>query len=91
MTPNWTWADYDVGRKNYPTKGEDTAELLQDRTASALLNKAQRLGVSHNTTLLEEEKELLKQYGSTLGTAMIFLLPKRTVFEVKDALACLKD
>lgn len=91
MTPNWTWADYDVVRKNYPSKGEATAELLEDRTASALLNKAQRLGVSHNTTLLEEEKELLAQYGNVLGTAMVFLLPKRTVFEVKEALECLRE
>ena len=91
MTPNWTWADYDTVRKNYPSKGEATLELLTDRTPSALLNKAQRLGVSHSTTLLEEEKELLNMYGKALGTAMVFLMPKRTVFEVKEALSCLKD
>lgn len=91
MTPNWTWADYDIVRKNYPSKGEATVELLQERTSSALLNKAQRLGVSHNEALLEEEKELIKVYGAALGTALVFLMPKRTVFEVKEALSCLRE
>ena len=91
MTPNWTWADYDIVRKNFPSKGECTADLLQDRTLSALLNKASRLGVKYCPNLLEEEKELINLYGDVLGSAVVFLMPKRTVFEVKEALLCLRD
>lgn len=86
MSQNWTWNDYDIVRKNYPLIGDATVDLLEDRTVSALQTKAQRLGVSFKQPLSENECELLSKYGSTLNTALIFLMPNRSVVEIEEAL-----
>lgn len=91
MSQNWTWSDYDILRKGYPKHREEVYAKLKDRSAETIDAKAARLNVDHDNNLREEENKLLKEYGDVLGAAVVFLVPDRTVYEVKDALQCLKN
>ena len=91
MSQNWTWSDYDVIRKEYAKDKSNVYSKLKDRSPEAIDDRAVRINVKHDSSLREEETKLLEEYGDVLGSAIVFLMPDRTVYEVKEALQCLKS
>lgn len=66
----------------YSIKGDDITEDLNNRSHAVTSLKAQRMGIDKPKPLTRDEQRLLKTYGSTLGEAMVFLLPGHSPLEV---------
>ncbi len=56
-------------------------------TKSSLFNEAGKLAMYPKGEFTCEETRILKQYGKTLGNAVVFLLENRTIPEVEKELA----
>lgn len=86
MSKNWTWNDYDIIYNKYPEFGKDVKYFIKDRSPSALQSKAEKLGVSYNVPFTNSELALVAKYKNDLGDALIFLLPDRTVNELREVM-----
>jgi hypothetical protein len=86
MSQNWTWEDYDTLRKEYPRLGNDIVNVIPNRSLATIKNKAEKLHTYNYPIVSAEERKLVDTYGNALGTAMIFLLPSRTVYEIEEML-----
>lgn len=82
----WTWGEYDLIRKEYPSMGTDLVTKLEGRSVDTLTQKADRLEVNTDRPFTETERALAEQYGKSLGTALMFLMPDRTPYEVAELL-----
>lgn len=78
----WTWQEYDLIRKKFPDIGTELLSELPGRSIDTLLQKAGRLEVNTDCPFTDEEKALADKYGMTLGTALVFVMPSRTPYEV---------
>lgn len=86
MQNNWTWAELETVRKNFPYKGPETHKLLNDRGLAVTFEKASALHTQLHNEYSAEEKRLARLYGPTIGTALVFFMPHRTVYEVEELL-----
>lgn len=88
---NWTLNELCTVYTDYPKQGPlDVASKL-GRTVSGVVEKAQCLGVEYNKKFTEEEIKLAQNYGATLGSALLFLLPKRSIPEIGELITCAKE
>lgn len=86
MARNWTWKDYDIIRNRYPIEGIKIATEFPGSALDTIRSRAVRIDAGPPHQFTAEEKELVQRYGSTLGTAMIFLIPERTPVEIQQFL-----
>ncbi|MCM1234395.1 MAG: hypothetical protein NC489_30205 [Ruminococcus flavefaciens] len=86
MTRNWSWNDYDVIRNNYPIEGVKVTERFPGSTFETVRSRALKIGAGAPLPFTDREIELAKKYGSTLGSALIFLMPERTPVEIAELL-----
>lgn len=84
----WSWDDYDVLRSKYPIEGIAVADRFPGSSADTIRTRALMIGANAAIDFTAEEKEIAKRFGSTLGTALIFLMPERTPVEVEKLLQC---
>lgn len=89
-TSQWTMQEYDFLYKNYNTKGADFVAEHLDRSVSSVNSKAEKMGLNGPCDFKKYELDLASSYGKTLGTALTFLLPKRTSGEVLELIECVK-
>lgn len=82
----WTWEDYDTLRNKYPDMGRDIQQLFPDVSMENILKRVERLNTHLHTPYTDEEKRIAKEYGPALGTALIFLIPGRTLGEITELL-----
>lgn len=87
----WTYADLDMLYKEYAYS--DTEELAKkmNRTVQSVESKALHLNLYKSVSFTNTEKKTAEMFGKELGTALIFLMPDRTVTEVEVLLSCEKD
>lgn len=90
MADAWTWQEYDTIRTRYPKEGADIVKDLNNRSVVAVKNRALKMYTSECLPFNEEELKYAKKFGSTLGTALIFLFPDRSPVEIEDLLKCVK-
>lgn len=84
----YTYEEYDYIYNHYNTDGATAVAEQLDRSVPSIENKAAKLGLVNKGVFTTNELQLAKKYGSTLGDAMIFLLPERTVPEIREMIAC---
>lgn len=87
---NWSLQEYSVVYNEYPFTGPVPIADKLNRTVNSVVGKAIKLGVEMPKPFTSEEKVIASTYGKSLGTALIFLLPNRTVIEVSELLKCVK-
>lgn len=85
---NWSLQEYTVVYNEYPFSGPVPIADKLNRTVNSVVGKAIKLGVEMPKEFTPEEKHLAEVYGKQLGSALIFLLPNRTVVEVGELLKC---
>lgn len=86
MMRNWTWEDYAVIRNNYPVEGMKIAKRFPGSTMDTIRSRAIRVNTGAPVPFTQEEIELAKRFGSTLGSALIFLMPERAPVEIQQLL-----
>ena len=84
----WTFQEYDYLYKNYNKIGAIECAKHLHRTLTQVMNKAERLELTPQGEFKQHELDFASTYGKCLGGAMIFLLPKRTSYEVKELIEC---
>lgn len=84
----WTFADYDYLYKHYNTDGADKCALALNRSPAAITAKAMKLNLRPQGEFKEAELKQVKSYGKVLGTAMMFIIPYRTSYEIKEMMTC---
>lgn len=89
MNNNWTWEDYATLRNCYPSMGADITTVIEGRSLVNIEARAEKLNTHIKKPFTDNEKHLAKYYKSTLGTALIFLLPDRSPSEIKELLECI--
>lgn len=87
----WTFEELDVIYKSYNTDGAEKVAERLGRSISTVHNKADKLGLLPQGEFKKYELDLASTYGKTLGSAMIFLLPRRTTNEVVELIRCKHD
>ena len=88
MSQLWSWTEYDIVRKGYPSAGEELVNDLDSRSVRQLQEKAHKLLVEYNVPFTEKELSLARKYGQSLKGALIFLVPNRAPVEVEELLRC---
>ena len=86
----YTYEEYDYIYKHYNTDGAEAISQCLERSVPSIENKANKLGLSPKGVFTTNELQLAQKYGSTLGDAMVFILPDRTVPEIQELVACTK-
>ena len=84
----YTYEEYDYIYNHYNTDGAAAVAEQLDRSVPSIENKAAKLGLVNKGVFTANELQLAKKYGNTLGDAMVFLLPERTVPEIREMIAC---
>lgn len=84
----YTIDEYDYIYKHYNEEGAEAVGEALNRSASSVESKAQKLGLVPHNSFTDEELSLAKEYNKTLGTALIFLFPYRTVSEIEELIKC---
>lgn len=82
----WTWNDYDTLRKQYPVMGIGITKLFPNVSIENIQKRTERLNTFVHTPFTDEEKQLAKEYGPTLGSALMFVIPNRTPDELAELL-----
>lgn len=90
QSTSWKWPDYSYLHRHYPSDGAKKVSVQLGKSLSNVENKAEKLNLNEQVPFSEEELKTASTYGKTLGTALIFLLPHRTQYEVKELLECVK-
>ncbi len=86
MERSWTWKDYDLIRTRYPLEGISIAKEFPGSAKDTVRSRAVRIDAGPPHQFTEAEMDLVQRYGSTLGTALIFLIPDRTPAEIEQFL-----
>ena len=87
---SWTWADYDYLYNHYALEDSvDTAKNL-NRAVLNIESKANKLGLTKYQPPTDEELKSSSYFGKVLGSAMIFLLPNRSLPELEVLMSCKK-
>lgn len=84
----WTFQDYDYLYKHYNTDGAVACADVLHRSVDHVEAKAEKMSLIPQGAFKQYELDLASTYGKTLGGAMIFLLPHRTTYEVKELIEC---
>lgn len=85
MTPKpkiWTFPEFKVLMEVYPIDPKRAISLLPERTPTSIRSKAMQLGILACAPITPEELSIFERYGKSLGTAILVLLPNRTLSEV---------
>lgn len=85
---DWTWDDYEYLYNNYniiPT--QEIAEHL-DRSVSSVTSHAEKLGLLPISSFDKKDISCAARYGSQLGTALVFLLPRYSTAKMEELLRC---
>lgn len=88
LTQFWTWDEYNIIRNKYPFEATDIAKDLPERSVRQIRDKAEQLNTFVKQPFTAEELKLAKNYGQSLGSALMFLMPNRAPVEVKELLGC---
>lgn len=86
----WRWEDYAYMYKHYPFDGR---RAVAEQLGSSVTNtsaKADKLGLHEPMPFTSEETKFAHAYGRKLGTALMFLMPTRTSYEVEELLRCVR-
>lgn len=81
-----SFEDYMTVYDEYPKIGVSVAKKLHNPTNASATNKAHKLGVHYNKPLTDEEMQVVKQFGRSLGDGVSLLLPGRTACEMHSLL-----
>lgn len=84
----WSIKDYQYLHEHYNMDGADRCAVALGRSPSAVSAKASKLLLDPQGEFTDEEIRLAKSYGNFLGTALIFIMPNRTHFEIEALLQC---
>lgn len=79
---HWTKDEDQILINHYPIEGTEVIKKLPGRTANAIKNRAQSLGIIHRREMFgwtEEELNILKQYYPIEGKRVVSRLPGRTL------------
>ena len=84
----WTYEELDVLYNNYAKiPVTDLADKL-GRTVQSIESKAIKMHLHKATPFTNTERHYAKTCGKELGTALMFLMPDRSVSEVEVLLSC---
>lgn len=82
----WDYKNIDYLYNNY-SLGDDASICKElDVTKTAISAEVEKLHLRRCGRFTEEELNTAERYGSSLGTALIFLMPQRSVPEVRQLL-----
>ena len=84
---SWSPQECELILKTYSIKGEAILPELNHRSSTVTSIKAGRMGIQGPRPLSAEENQLIERYADTLGDAMCFLLPGRSLEEVSKLCA----
>lgn len=84
----YTFEDYDYIYRHYNVDGAESVAAALNRSVQSVNAKAVKMNLVGAKEFTQQEKEYVRNYGKVLGTALVFLMPGRTSFEVKEMLAC---
>lgn len=87
----WTIQDYDYIYKHYNTDGPKACAEALGKLPNLVNIKAQNLDIRYRTEFTTDELKMCRQYSSIMGTALIFLMPNRTVEDIKEMIKCSKE
>lgn len=85
---DWTWDDYEYLYRNYnivPVK--EIAKKL-DRSVSSVISHAEKLLLVPKSEFSKSDLALARNYGSQLGTALVFMLPEYSTPKVEELIQC---
>ena len=84
----YTFEDYDYIYRHYNVDGAESVAAVLNRSVQSVNAKAVKMNLVGAKELTQQEKEYARNYGKVLGTALVFLMPGSTSFEIKEMLAC---
>lgn len=84
----WTFSEIDYLYKHYNTDGACKVSDELSRSEPSVRNKAEKLCLKRSGSFTQAELAYASSYGKVLGTALTFLLPHRTSYEVKELIKC---
>lgn len=87
----WNYRDYHYVYRNYPKESLESISCELGRSPVTVKAKALKLGVKACGPFTDEEKKLARTYGKALGSALMFLLPHRTSYEIEELLQCVQS
>lgn len=87
----WTYEELDTLYNEYYTSPiKDLAEKL-NRTVQSVESKAMKMYLRKDTNFTSHEMSVAKTFGSTLGSATMFLLPECSVPELGVLFKCVEN
>ena len=90
-TTPYTFDDYDYIYKHFNQDGPVSVAQHLGRSVASVTNRSTKLNLLSQGAPTAEELKYCRNYGKTLGTALMFLMPNRTTVEIEEMLACLKS
>lgn len=88
---SWTIQDYDYLYKHYCSDGPKACANHLGVPVGLVKIKAKQLGIFFKRKATKEEIHLCKCYSTALGSALIFLMPDRSVSEIEEMVQCSKE
>lgn len=87
----YSYSEYDYIYKNYNNKGAVGVSEDLKRSAASVEARAQKLGLIPHGEFTKEELGYAEEYGKVLGTALLFLMPYRTIPEIEELILCTEN